>query len=114
MSGQDLYEELSCKVRYLDAAVRELKGRGKAYAEAERDYKMALSVKVLTERDRGVPVTIISDICRGDRDIAKLRFERDVARVVYDSALEAINSYKLQIRILENQIQREWGQRDSV
>lgn len=109
MSGQDLYIEMQEKVRLLDTAIRELGSRGRTFAQAEHDYKVALSEKILVERDKGMPVTIIGDVCRGNRAIAKLRFERDVAEVTYKAALEAINSYKLQIRIIENQIQREWG-----
>ena len=54
-------------------------------------------------------MTIISDICRGNAEIADLRFKRDVAEVDYKAAQEAINSYKLQIKILEAQRAREWG-----
>ena len=46
-------------------------------------------------------------------EIAKLRFERDVAEVVYRSALEAINATKLQIKILDAQVEREWGRASS-
>lgn len=56
-----------------------------------------------------MPVTIISDVCRGEPEIAKLRLERDIAETVYKSALEAIQSYKLQIRILDAQVEREWS-----
>jgi len=63
---------------------------------------------MLQERDSGTPVTIISDICRGSQEIAELKFKRDCAEVVYKSALEAVNGYKLQIKVLENQIDREW------
>jgi len=104
----DLVNEMSSKVSLLDTAIRELGKRGQAYAEAEKQYKIALAQQILTEREKGVPVTIISDICRGNPKIAKLRFERDVAEVTYKSAMEAINSYKLQIRILDSQIEREW------
>lgn len=110
MSGQDLYLELREKQRLLDTAVRELGNRGRSYAQAEHDYKVALAQKMLVERDKKMPVTILGDICRGDRQIAKFRFERDVAEVSYKAAMEAINSYKLQIRIIENQVQREWNQ----
>ena len=48
-------------------------------------------------------------MCRGNPEIAKLRFERDVAEVVYKSAMEAINGYKLQIKILNDQLDREWN-----
>lgn len=108
MSGQDLMMELSEKVRLLDTALKQLGNRGRGYAKSEQDYRTALSQKILLERDKGTPVTIISDICRGDKEIAKLKFERDCAEVVYKSALEAINCYKLQIKVLEGTIEREY------
>lgn len=108
MSGYDLMLTLQGKVELLDKAVCALGNRGRTYAQAEHDYKVALAEKMLVERDNGLPVTIIRDICMGDRAIAKKRFERDVSEAAYKAALEAINSYKLQIRVLENQIQREW------
>lgn len=109
MSGQDLYLELCEKVKLLDTAVRELGSRGRSYADAEREYRVALAQRILVERDKGVPVTIISDLCRGNQEIAVLRFKKDCAEVGYKAAFEAINSYKLQIRIIENQIEREWA-----
>lgn len=108
MSGQDLISELGAKVEMTDKALRELGARGRAYAQAERDYRVALSQKILEEREKGLPATLIGDICRGNKQIAALKFERDVAETVYKSALEAINVYKLQIRVLENTIEREY------
>lgn len=105
----DLIAEIGSKTRLLDAAIRELGKRGQAYAESEREYRISLARKTLEERGKGTPVTIISDLCRGDGEIARKRFERDCAEVVYKSAIEAINSYKLQIRILDAQVQREWS-----
>lgn len=107
--SHDLYFELREKTNMLDSAIRVLKTRGQAYAQAEHDYKVAMAQKMLIEREKGMPVTILGDICRGDKAIAKLRFERDVADINYKAALEAINVYKLQLRLIENQIQREWG-----
>ena len=104
----DLMNEMTAKTASLDKSIRSLRGLGTTYAQAEHDYKEALAKKILVERDKGTPVTIISDICRGDSHIAKLRFERDVAEVVYKAAMEAINGLKLQIKILDAQIEREW------
>lgn len=104
----ELIQEIGAKSSLLDAAVKQLGVRGKAYAQAEREYKVALAKRIMQEREKGTPVTIISDICRGDQEIARLRFERDCAEVVYKSAMEAIQSIKLQIRILDAQIEREW------
>ena len=113
MAGYDLLNEIGQKSKMLDTAIRELGTRGRAYAQAEHDYRVALAEKTLLERDKGTPATICSDVCRGDRKIAKLRFDRDVAEVVYRSALEAINATKLQIKILDAQVEREWGRASS-
>ncbi len=108
ISGQDLLMELQGKVTMLDKALQQLGNRGRANAEAEQNYRIALARKILIERDKGTPVTVISDIARGDREIAKLKFERDVAEITYKSAMEAINCYKIQIKVLSEQIDREW------
>ena len=104
----DLIQEIGAKSALLDAAIKQLGIRGKAYAQAEHDYRVAMRQKILDERAKGTPVTIISDLCRGDPEVAKLRLERDIAKTVYESAQEAINGFKLQIRILDSQIEREW------
>ena len=105
----DLVNAIGEKTTLLDSAIRQLGKRGEAYAEAEREYRVAYAKRILEERDKGTPVTIISDLCKGDYEIATLRFKRDCAEVVYKSAAEAINSYKLQIRIMDSQLTREWG-----
>ena len=110
MDGYELYGELSHKTKLLDVAVRELKARGTAYAQAERDYRVEKAKAILEERAKGTPATVTLDIVKGRKDIAKLCFERDCAEVLYKSAMEAINSLKLQMRLLENQIAREYGQ----
>ena len=56
-----------------------------------------------------MPVTLINQIIYGIPEVADKRFKRDVAETMYNVALENINSTKLQLRILENQLQREWG-----
>lgn len=104
----DLISEIGAKSSLLDMAIKQLGIRGKAYTQAERDYRIAMARKVMEEREKGTPVTIISDVCRGNPEIAKLRFERDCSEVVYKSAMEAINAMKLQIRILDAQVEREW------
>ena len=92
----------------LDTALKQLGNRGRAAADAEQKYRIALAQKIMVERDKGTPATIMSDICRGDPQIAKLKFDRDVAEVTYKSAMEACNIYKIQVKVLENQIDREY------
>lgn len=109
MDGYELIKEVQQKTALLDKALKESKERGIASADAERAYKVALSKAMLTEREKGTPVTIISDICRGQEGIAALRRERDIAEALYKAAKEAINVYKIQLRVLQEQVEREWG-----
>ena len=109
----DLVNELLSLRQQLNASIRRLKQNGVALAVAERDYKIALNKRVLELRDEGMAVTLIQLIIYGEREIAELRFKRDVAKVVYETNLEHINGTKLQMRILESQINREWGYSDN-
>ena len=77
---QDLYNEIQKLRNELNLAIEFAKKRGQDLAKAERDYRVALSQKILIERDNKVPVTIISDICRGDKEIADLKLNRDTQK----------------------------------
>jgi hypothetical protein len=55
----------------------------------------------------GVAWTACTDIAHGDEDVAKKRFKRDVHRSDYAVAEEKINAIKLEIRLLEKEIEEE-------
>ena len=105
----DLYSELQQKTRQLDISIRGLRGSGTEYAKAEKEYKILLRTECLKLRDEGMAVTLIDKICYGIPSVAEARFKRDVAETIYKANLEAINSIKLQMRLIEAQLEREWG-----
>lgn len=105
----DLYNELQHKTQQLEISIRELRKNGTAYAEAERKYKMLLREECLKLRDEGMAIGMIDKTCHGIESVANARFERDVADAVYKANQEAINSIKLQMRLIESQLQREFG-----
>lgn len=107
--GFDLVLELQEKTTQLDLSVKQLMKSGISYAAAERDYKVKLRTECLRLRDEGMAVGMIDKTCYGVPAVAELRFKRDVAEATYKANLEAINSLKLQMRLLESQIGREWG-----
>lgn len=106
----DLWDEIQSKTRELETCIRTLRKSGTAYAEAEREYKIKLREVCLRMRSDGMAVGMIDKTCYGVPEVAELRFKRDVAETVYKANLEAINSTKLQLRLLDAQIGREWGQ----
>lgn len=110
MADYDLWQEIQSKTKQLDYSVKELRKSGTAYAEAERAYKVKLRETALRLRSQDMAVGMINMTVYGVPEVAELRFQRDVAEAVYKANLEAINSIKLQLRLLDAQISREWGQ----
>ena len=108
----DLYTELQAKTQQLDRSIKQLRTSGTEYAKAEREYKVLLRQECLKLRDEGMAIGMIDKTCYGIPTVAEARFQRDVAEAVYKANLEAINSIKLQMRLIESQLQREWGQNE--
>ncbi len=104
----DLLQELREKNDDLSASIQLLRKHGQALATAEAEYKSVLAQTVLRLRADKMPVTLINLVVYGDKKVAEQRLKRDIAKVLYDSNQEHINVTKLQIRIIENQLQREY------
>lgn len=106
----DLFNELQIKQKELETSVKSLRKTGTEFAEAERAYKITLREEALKLRaEKEMPVTLIQQVVYGVPQVANKRFLRDVAETIYNANQEAINSIKLQIRVIESQLQREWG-----
>lgn len=105
----DLYEEIQKLMYELTASIKRLRTNGAKLAEAERDYKLTLRQEALRLRAGDMPVTLINNIIYGIEEVAEKRFKRDVEQANYDANKEHINICKLKLRILENQLSREWN-----
>lgn len=105
----DLFVELEQKRKMLDTSIKELRKSGSSLAQAEKDYKILLRTECLKLRSEGMPIGMIDKTCYGIPSVAEARFKRDVADTIYKANLEAINSIKLEIRIIQNQIDKEYG-----
>lgn len=106
----DLYNELNKKITELNVSIKKLRATGTDFAESEKDYKIVLRQEALKLRaEKVMPVTLIQQVVYGVPEVAQKRFDRDVKEAIYQANQEAINSTKLQIRVIENQLQREWG-----
>lgn len=104
---QDLINELNEYRQNLDKAIDEIKARGKAKAEAEKDYRVELAKKILELRANGIPVSIINDLARGDEKIANLKMKRDIEESLYESNMQRIYECKINIDWLQSQIEAE-------
>ena len=102
--------EIAKLLRQLEDKIKELNTRGIKYAEAEKNYKVALSKEALRMKvEQDYPVTLIDKVVHGSDAVADLRFKRDVSRNTYENTLEEINCIKTNIRILEAQIKQDYA-----
>lgn len=107
--------QLNILTDQLDDATRRLEFTGRDYAEAEHDYKVELAKVTLQLRStKEMPVTMLPLVVYGVESVADLRRNRDIAEALYKANLEAINTVKLQIRVLHEQMQQDWGQQKYV
>lgn len=108
-AGQGDYAELMELQDRIDREVEAMRNAGCQYARNEAEYRKALRLSILDERAKGTPVTLTSDLCRGDPHIADLKCARDCSEALYKASQEAINTMKLRMRIVNAQIDREWS-----
>jgi|LGOV01.1.fsa_nt_gb ribosomal protein L31E len=105
----ELILDLQQKQRELDISIKQLRTTGTAYAQAEKDYKILLRTEALKLRADGMAIGMIAKIIYGVPEVAELRFKRDVNETIWKANQEAINSIKLQLRLISSQIDREWN-----
>ena len=113
-SNYDLWSELTDTRKLLNECIVALKDNGILYAKSEHEYKIALRKEIYRlHEDEKVAWTTTMSMAHGDTDnfnVSDKRYRRDLAKTKYDVCLEKINGLKLEIRILESQLNREWGQ----
>ena len=104
-----LIDEIQSVNDLLSQSIKSLKRTSTAYAQAERDYKILLRQECLKLKDEGMAIGMIQLTCYGIPSIAEARFKRDIAEATYKANQEAIQAYKLQLRLMDSQAQRDWS-----
>ncbi len=92
--------------------IREMAKQGDMLAQAEYRYRMQKTKTAYRLKDEGMPTTMIQQVLKGVPEVALLMRERDIAKARYDATKETINILKLQMRMNDNQISREWGRNE--
>lgn len=93
---------------YLTTALAEYKKRGTDYAKAYKNYRVLLSQELLRLKAEGMPVTIAYDIARGTEQVANAKEQEIITECLYKSCQETINTYKLQIKILQENMNKDY------
>ena len=105
----DLLNEMNDLSVRLTHSGEQLKRYGRELAEAEHAYKITLRQEALKLRAEGMAVTMIDKVVYGVPEVADKRLKRDIAETMYKASQESINTLKLKMRILNEQVNREWN-----
>lgn len=105
----DLVNQIQYLQKQLNISIKALRKTGEDYARAYTDYRVALAKELLELKNEGYAITLAGDIARGKTEIAKLKFNEISAEAIYKANLESINALKLQLKVLMNQYDKEWG-----
>lgn len=71
----------------------------KEWAEAERDYRIALAKETVRLKDEKMNITLVPDIARGNT--AELKFQRDLAEARYRAGIYSVDAIKSQMTGLQ-------------
>lgn len=112
--ANDLYTELQQKRRELDACIRQLRHTGAEFAAADRAYNIAKRACCLRLKAEGMPIGLIEKVYKGEPEVADARYRMMCDEAIYKANCEAVMSTKLQLRLIDTQLGREWsdGQAD--
>lgn len=109
VTDYDLYSELQSLTKQLQLTIKSLRKTAQEYAEADRSYYITKTEELVKMRERGEPVTYISQAIKGVKPVANARMKMIIAEAMYEANKEAIYSIKLQMKLIESQIQREYA-----
>lgn len=96
MSGAHPYDFAEARHQANEASTRTrnaeefFKQTARDYATREEAYRKALAEKIVQLRAAGQPTTLAGDLARGDKHVANLKRERDIAEGMKDAALQAL------------------------
>ena len=101
-------------MRLIDLAIAEAKSRGREMVVKEAAYYSAKAKESLRMLNSGCSSTYISTVIKGQDAVVGAMSDYHEAEVLYKNANEAIQAYKLKLRVMEAELEREWEQQRRV
>lgn len=90
------------------AAISAMRESGARFAEAKRDYRIALAQKMAELRfDKSYPVTLVPDLARGNAEVAALGYEREKAHAEFEADRSLCEYLKNKTWIIQRHIEME-------
>lgn len=108
-----VYQSLMKARDEMRATLEERKLLGEKMAITAAKYESAKAHATLELKGQGYAATIIDKVIKGMPAVNDALLERDLAKVEYDNATEALNILKRDFDFLRDEYRREWTQSGS-
>lgn len=105
-----MWNEIQDTLQLLDLTINEAKDHGYAMNLAEAHYYSVKDQELTELVAQGTSATLAKEIVKGRPRVNGALLDFRNKQIDYDNAREGINAYKLRIRVLEAQLEREWAQ----
>jgi len=113
LTPQEIMDGMANKNRLLTAKNQEYIELTEKYANAKQKYNMAYATEVTKHRIEGTPITVIKDLVKGDKFVAEIGYEMDIAEGVLKACKEsmadiraALDSYRSLLAWLKAEMMR--------
>ena len=63
-------------------------------AAAKRDYNVEYARQLLVLKSEGTPITIAKEVCKGNRTVADLKFQYEIAAAIEKACLESMKDIR--------------------
>ena len=103
-----LLNDLNSDLKRLRDVTEQYAEAGKQAAIDEARYQSVKATRALEMRAQGESAAMINLLIKGDPAVNEYLLNRECSKAIYEVTKEQINTLKLSIRIIENQIEREW------
>ena len=94
MKPDEIIRGIKSKNQMLTQKNEELIELSEIAAQAKKKYAIALATELLSLKSLGHPATLIKELAQGNKVVAELRFEKDVAKGVHDACRESIKDIR--------------------
>ena len=105
----ELMNELMNTLALCDQCVKDMARYGAKKDEAAKEYYLRRTAKAYQMKVKGESATMISLLIKGEPEVADKKLEFDSAVTQYEIAREDLMLKKAKAKMLEAQIDREWG-----
>lgn len=94
--ARELYESS----KRLEKGSTELFNLAKNMAASEREYRIALAHEIMELKDKGMSISLINEIARGNA--ADEKYKRDLAEAKYTAGRDSLKAISTQVNALQS------------